>query len=103
MQTDPPNPRWFKVAYAGDDNPIGEMLAELKCPLFVPWDFLTEHEAQVVNNHHMNLKGLNDRGGLQPSEMVAILNHRTYHVMTSEDSVGQLIALLAAWNESHGS
>lgn len=42
-------------------------------PQSVPWSFVAPHEAQAQKSHGQTLQRLAERGGLDPSEMVAIV------------------------------
>lgn len=65
------------------------------CPLEVPWNFISPHAAQAHNNHDQTLERLAERGGLDASEMVAIIDNRPWHPMSDERAVARLKELLA--------
>jgi hypothetical protein len=48
----------------------------LGCPKTVPWSLLAPHEAQARKNHDQSLARLAERGGLDPTEMVALFSAR---------------------------
>jgi hypothetical protein len=48
-------------------------LEELGLPRSVPWSVVAPHEAQAKRNHDQSLKRLAERGGLSPSELLAVL------------------------------
>ncbi len=43
---------------------------------FIPWDFVSPHEAQAITNHGQTLETLARRGGLSPEELYAVLTDR---------------------------
>jgi hypothetical protein len=45
-------------------------------PSEVPWDLVAPHEAQALRNHHQTLDKLADRGGLDPIELLDVLQDR---------------------------
>lgn len=47
----------------------------------VPFDILAPHERQALANHDQTLKRLAERGGLDLTEMVAILEDRRWEMM----------------------
>lgn len=46
------------------------------CPASVPFELL--HESQAKANHSQTLQRLAERGGLYPSEMIAVIAKRPY-------------------------
>ncbi len=40
----------------------------------IPWDLIKDHENQAQRNHSQSLQRLNERGGLDPVEMYAVIN-----------------------------
>jgi len=42
-----------------------------------PWDLVAAHEAQAVKNHSQSLQVLADRGGLDPIELLAVMQDRS--------------------------
>lgn len=47
----------------------------------IAWDIIAPHEAQAKANHYQSLETLARRGGLDPSELVAVLEDRPWHSM----------------------
>jgi hypothetical protein len=89
----------FPVLWQGDRKYLAR-LEELKCPRNVPWDFIAEHEEQCLTNHGQTAQRLSERGGLAPSEMVAVIERiRFRHMvrMTTDEEVQRLTALLDAY------
>lgn len=74
------------------------------CPWSVPWAFLAPHEGWANANHGQSLEQLAQRGGLDPTEMLAVVEHRRWRGMWIDDAVVQLNAALALWAaENHPS
>lgn len=69
-------------------------------PRFVPWEFVAPHEETAGINHDQTLARLNERGGLCPSELVAVLEDRDWHPMQDQEAADRLNELLAAWQSS---
>lgn len=88
----------FPVLWQHGRNDVDRML-ELHCPRLVPWEFVAEHHEQCQKNHDQTLERLAERGGLAPSEMVAVVEDRPWHAMSIDDQVNQLNTLLKAWLE----
>jgi hypothetical protein len=57
----------------------------LDCPEFVRWDAL--NEAWAHRNHSQTLERLAQRGGLDPTEIVANIEKRQWRAMRTEDAV----------------
>lgn len=70
-----------------------------RCPLRVPWAFLEPHEAQARANHDQSLSTLAERGGLDPTEMIAVLEHRPWRRMSLDAAIPLLEQKLAAFKE----
>jgi hypothetical protein len=51
---------------------------EAKCPTSIPWDVIAPHGRQAYDNHEQTLEELARRGGLDPSEAVAVLTDRRW-------------------------
>lgn len=48
----------------------------LRCPYSIPWSVIEPHAAQAQRNHDQTLERLAQRGGLDPRELLAVLNDR---------------------------
>lgn len=48
------------------------------CPASVPLAFVEPHEQQAKENHHQTLSRLAERGGLDPVELLSVLNDRPF-------------------------
>lgn len=69
----------------------------LACPRTVPWSFVAPHELQARRNHGQSLNRLNERGGLDPRELVAMVEGRALFPMALlAPSIVRLKELLAA-------
>lgn len=44
----------------------------------IPWAMIAPHESQALKNHDQTLERLAERGGLAPSEAVAVLEDRKW-------------------------
>ena len=60
----------------------------------VPWSLLASHERQALENHDQTLKRLAERGGLCPSEMVAVLEDRKWQSMDLRVAIARIQELL---------
>lgn len=67
-------------------------------PRTVPWAFMEPHRRQALKNHDQTLERLADRGGLDPGEMVAVVEERPWSTITQEGAIARLKELLAAWD-----
>ncbi len=66
-------PRMFPVLLNGKDTE-----RHPDCPRAVPWEWLSPHEEQALKNHGQTLERLAARGGLDPLEMVCVLNDKPW-------------------------
>ena len=63
----------------------------------IPWGIIDPHEEQARKNHGgQTLKRLAERGGLLPSEAVAILEDRPWKEMDETMAIKRLAELIAA-------
>ena len=85
--------RAFPVLWQGDRKYLAR-LHELNCPRSVPWQFIARHAEACQHNHDQTPERLAERGGLAPSEMVAVVLGRRFKSMTPEQEVGALLDLL---------
>jgi hypothetical protein len=63
----------------------------------VPWALVERHREQAKRNHDQTLERLADRGGLAPSELVAVLEDRPWHAMEPGTARDTLVAFVDAW------
>lgn len=56
----------------------------------VDWAMIALHELQAKYNHDQTLKRLAERGGLDPSEAIAVLRDRNWHEMDIDEAISQL-------------
>jgi hypothetical protein len=81
----------FPVLWPGGTGPQTE-LKRLGCPRSVPWSLLEPHEQQAKWNHGgQTLKRLAERGGLDPTEMLAVLEDRPWRTMEWPEAVPALL------------
>lgn len=64
--------------------------------LSIPWAVLAPHEAQALANHGQSLERIAQRGGLEASEAVAIIEDRPWHRMPRKDANAALLRYLVA-------
>lgn len=64
-------------------------------PATIPWALIEPHAEQAQTNHMQTLQRLNERGGLSPDEMVAVLDDRRWRAMTREEAAQRLLEILA--------
>ena len=72
--------------------PYGKNWERLPCPRSIPWYLL--QEAQAKSNHDQTLKRLAERGGLAPSEAVAVIEGRRWQNMGEQASIDRLVELV---------
>lgn len=68
-------------------------------PTSVPWSLVEAHESQARENHDQTLEMLARRGGLDPSELLAVLSNMRYREMervypTREERDAAALALI---------
>lgn len=63
----------------------------------VPWALLAPHERQALSNHGQTLERLAERGGLGPSEALAVIEGRRWRKMEVTEARAKLRALVEAW------
>ena len=78
--------------YKGVGDALDEMRRLKVCEviLSIPWAMIASHEAQAQKNHGQSLGRLADRGGLAPSEAVAILEGRASSHIDAPRAYAQL-------------
>ena len=69
----------------------------------VPWALVEPHEKQAWKNHGQTLERLAERGGLDPTELLAVLEDRRWR-RTDEISycAAEVANILSAWNRRAG-
>ena len=80
----------FPVLYGA---PRDQYSGPLELPQTVSWELISKHEVQAMRNHGQTLRRLAERGGLCPSELVAVLEDRPWKSMLFEDSLRRLAEL----------
>ncbi len=63
----------------------------------IAWEMIASHAEQALLNHSQTLKRLHDRGGLSPSEAVAVLGNRQWRAMSVGDAEDELQELIKIW------
>jgi hypothetical protein len=69
----PETPPFFPVLWQSLTLDEKALMQEIGCPKVVPWDFVEPHREQAKRNHAQTLERLAQRGGLSPSELVAVV------------------------------
>lgn len=64
------------------------------CPESILWELLEPHKGQARRNHDQSLELLAERGGLTPTEIVAVMECREWRPMTMRDAVNRLKQLI---------
>ncbi len=59
-----------------------------------PWDILASHEDQAYKNHRQSLQQLANRGGLDPGELLAVMEDRPWRHMSDADAQAGLLRIL---------
>lgn len=83
-----------------------ERFVELECPKRIPWALVAPHEQQALDNHGQTLQRLAARGGLSPSELVAVIDgHPCRWVFANSDEsqiprLKELVAKLRAGEQA---
>lgn len=71
----------------------GDVLKD--CPRSLPWSIVAPHERQCQKNHGgQTLEGLANRGGLDPTELYAVLHDQPWREMPMEEAVEFLKGLV---------
>ncbi|KKL76346.1 hypothetical protein LCGC14_2045840 [marine sediment metagenome] len=63
-------------------------IALKNCPDFIPMICLDANQA--IKNHDQTLDRLRQRGGVSPSEALALIQHRAWHPMLHQEAVDRL-------------
>ena len=66
----------------------------------IPWEMIAPHESQAQLNHGQSLQRLNERGGLSPSEAVAVLENKFWTEVQVEEGVVRLEELVMQWERN---
>jgi hypothetical protein len=72
-------------------------LAFPEAPTALPWPLVAAHENQALINHGQSISDLADKGGIDWSEMVAVLEDRPWHRMPVDEAAERLEELFADW------
>ncbi len=68
----------------------------------VPWNMIEEHQEQCFRNHSQSPETLARRGGLDPSEMLAVIHDERFYpsrytAMTLDESFLELSQVIEEW------
>jgi hypothetical protein len=68
-----------------------------EAPTALPWPLVAAHENQALINHGQSIAELAKNGGIDWSEMVALLEDRPWHWMSVDEAAERLEELFADW------
>lgn len=81
-----------------------------RCPRSVPWGFVAPHEDQALINHSQTLERLAERSGLDPLELLCVLDGKHWSELglgskratrsQLEAAIDQIVRKLDAWNSA---
>jgi hypothetical protein len=63
-----------------------------ECPPAIPWAMVEPHENQAIRNHGQSLERLDERGGLSPEELYAVLRDAPFETIGRQTAVQFLLA-----------
>ena len=72
-------------------------LAFPEAPTALPWPLVAAHENQARINHGRSIVELAENGGIEWSEMVAVLEDRPWHWMSVDAEAERLEDLFVEW------
>lgn len=67
---------------------------------YIPWEVIAPFEHQAQKNHYQSIKRLAERGGLDPTEAVAVLEQRPYRRMEMDAARARLREIVDAHENS---
>lgn len=65
----------------------------------LPWAMIEPHRIQALSNHSQTLEQLAERSGLDPSEALAVLESRRWHIMDPTFALASLTEALRRWED----
>lgn len=77
----------------------------LDYPSQIPWEIVAPFEGWAQANHSQSLERLNERGGLDPTELHAICHQQSWRIsfkLSEEEIVAWLIETLNTFNNKNG-
>ncbi len=83
---------------------FNRQLKDFKPPFVtVPWELIADHREQCFLNHSQSPETLARRGGLDPSEMLAVIHDEPYYknryvTMTLDGAFAELGHIVEKWN-----
>lgn len=97
------NPSDFPLLYTyGRDRNRAGKLDGVERDASIPWAMIAPHEQQAQRNHCQTLHRLAERGGLCPSEAVAVLEDRPWSSMDEDAATARLRVLVAEFKTKGG-
>lgn len=64
----------------------------------IPWDAIAPHEKQAVKNHGQTLQRLAERGGLDYTEALAVLEDRDYTKVEHSVAKDMVLRIVTKFN-----
>lgn len=64
----------------------------------IPWDAIISHEKQAIRNHGQTLRRLAERGGLDYTEVLAVLEDRDYSRMEQGIAKQRVLQIITVFN-----
>jgi hypothetical protein len=65
----------------------------------IPWEMIAPHELQAQKNHYQTLQKLAERGGLDESESIAILEDRPWKKMGEVEAREKLKLMIKEYEQ----
>lgn len=65
----------------------------------IPWEMIAPCERQAQSNHQQSLERLAERGGLDPTEALAVLESRRWHRMDPAFALASLAEAVRRWED----
>lgn len=65
--------------------------------LQIPWAMIAPHEGQAYRNHSQTLERLDQRGGLDAAEAIAVLEDRAWRRMGRGEANTMLLRMVEDW------
>jgi hypothetical protein len=65
----------------------------------IPWEMIAPCERQAQSNHQQSLERLAERGGLDPTEALAVLESRRWHWMDPAFALASLAEAVRRWED----
>ena len=75
-----------------DNNDLFPILGT-KPKVYIPWEYIQPHEEQALKNHGQTLKRLAERGGLDWTEALAVLEDRKWMNMDESEAKEKVLEI----------